>query len=124
MNVKERTNFYVEQTGLSRAAVERFRKTPVSGWSTTADRKIGSTIRAVERMAKEPELSWADWLRSAARLLVVVGKYVKGAFEVVADFAGRLADAAVRVLAALRPVLESVAAIAHALGPVLERAHR
>lgn len=120
MNVAERTQWYADQTGLSKAAITRYRRAPAREWTTGADRKISSTIKAVERMAADPELSWDDWARQAGRLLDVVYKWVSGVLDKVSEFVTRVANAVTKVVKALTKLLVAakplVAAIARLFG--------
>jgi len=119
MNQQQRTAYYAKNTGLSKADVTRYRTARVNDWTTTADRRIGSTIRASERLAEDPDLSWSDWLSETKKLLHVIHDFIKGVLTTVAEFVERLAEAARRVLEVLGPILASAAVIAAAFAPLL-----
>lgn len=119
MNVEDRTAYYAAETGLSKAAVRRYRLKRVNDWTTTADRKIGGTIRAAERMAEDPDLSWSKWMRLTRQLLRVIREWVEELLDSVAAFAERLASAAEKVLAALERILQHAAPWAEVLTVLL-----
>ena len=106
MNTSERDSFYAARTGLSRTAIVRFRRTPVGEWTTTADRRIGSSVRGLERMADNPEIPWAEWRRAAHDILATIRDFVRGVFDTAVSFAERLGSVIERVLLRLREVLE------------------
>lgn len=122
MNAAARTGYYAEATGLSRAKVNQYRKQPVSNWTTTADRKIGSTIRAAERLAQEPEITWDQWMEKTGQILSVVRAWISGAMDKVAHFVERIGRVARDVLNALSKVLKYAARIAAILAPLLTAA--
>ena len=108
MNESQRTGFYANKTGLSKAAVKRYRDAPVSSWSKRADRKIGSTLRFLDRLADDPDLSWDDWRKQGAVLLKAVHDWISGVLDTIADFVARIAAAAEKVMDALGRLLESL----------------
>lgn len=109
MKLADRTAFYAKETGLSKAAVARYRKSRINDWTKTADRKIASTIRAAEALADEPKISWAEWKHEMKLVLHEIHDFVAGFFDTVADFVDRLASAVERVLNALSQVLSAAA---------------
>lgn len=106
MNVAERTAFYSQRSHLPRARVAAYRRTPVAKWSKTSDRKIGSTIRGLERMAAEPDLTWVAWRHAAGEVLATVKAFVDGVLDTVASFVERIARSVNRVLKKLKSVLK------------------
>jgi len=108
MNKAQLKDFYATKTGLSKADIKRYRDTPVNAWTTRADRKVGSTLRLLDRLAQDPNLSWDDWRKQAPVLLKAVHDWVRGILDTVASFVERIAAAAERVLAALTKVLTAL----------------
>ena len=121
MNESQRTEFYANKTGLSKAAVKRYREAPVSSWSKRADRKIGSTLRLLDRLADDPELSWDDWRKQGAVLLKAVHEWISGVLDTIAEFVARMAAAAERVLAVLLKILTSLEPYAPLIVALLAR---
>ena len=105
MNADDRVSFYADRTGLSKAAVNRYRRNPSSKWTTTADRRQAGAIRGLERMADDPELPWAEWRRAATDILREIAAFVRGVLTTVADFVERLGKAIEGVLERLAHVL-------------------
>jgi hypothetical protein len=112
MNLAERTEWYSSMTGLSKAQIGRYRRTPVKQWTTTADRKIGGTFRLIEKLALDPELTWDEWWKQVSPVLKDIHRWVAQAFDTVADFVDSLSKSITRVLKALKDLLI-------ALGPYL-----
>ena len=111
--------FYAKRTRLSQAAVDRYRRTPVTGWSRASDRRIGSTIHGLDRTADDPEVPKSEWRRAARSLLDVIGDFVRGVVDAVASFVERLADALVRVLDRMAKVLGRLAPIVKEMAAML-----
>ena len=108
MNKVQLAEFYAKKTGLSKADIKRYRDTPVSGWTKRADRKLGSTLRLLDRLANDPDLSWEDWRKQSAVLLKAVYEWVHGMLDTVAGFVKRIAAAAERVLTAITILLTAL----------------
>ncbi len=99
--VRDRDALYAVQTGLSVSAVVTYRKTRVNDWTTQRDRKIGSTIRGLERMWTSPEITWEQWVDAASSVLGVIKQFVEGVITKVKELAEALADALVDFAQAL-----------------------
>lgn len=108
MNEAQRKDFYAKKTGLSKADIKRYRDAPVGSWTKRADRKIGSTLRFLDRLANDTDLSWDDWRKQGAVLLKAVHQWVHGMLDTIAEFVERIAAAAEKVLVALRKILVSL----------------
>ena len=108
MNATERTAWYADVSGFSKAEVARFRRAPVSRWTTTAERKIGGSIRMLERLADDPELTWKDWRKVASSVLATIACWVSGQFNAVKEFVSALADTVQQVWAFLKDVLTTL----------------
>jgi hypothetical protein len=96
--LRDRVDLYVEKTGLSRTAVNAFRKTPVNEWTRLSDRRIGRAIRGLERLWSDPELTVAQWTRAARGILRVIADFLNDVISTVEQLAGRLADAISRAM--------------------------
>jgi hypothetical protein len=97
--VRERVDLYVERTGLSRAAVNAYRKTPTGEWTTARDRRIGRAIRGLERSWRDPEVSIELWLRIARGVTRAISEFLNDVITTIAQLGTRLAKVIGRAIA-------------------------
>lgn len=97
--VRERVNLYVERTGLSRAAVNSYRKTPTNEWATLRDRRIGRAIRGLELLWRDPDVSIELWLRVARGVTRAIYDLINAVIKTVKRFTTRLAKVMGRAIA-------------------------
>jgi len=97
--VRERVDLYVERTGLSRAAVNAYRKTPTSEWATLRDRRIGRAIRGMELLWRDPDVSVEMWLRIARGVTRAIYDLINAVIKTVSRFTSRLAKVMGRAIA-------------------------
>lgn len=97
-NLRERVDLYVKRTGLPRATVNAFRKTPTKEFSSARDRRIGGAIRGLERLWRDPELSVELWLRIARGVLRAIRDFFNDTLTTVVQLGKRLAKVIGRAL--------------------------
>ena len=96
--LRNRLDLYVEKTGLSRAKVNAFRKSPVNEWTRMSDRRIGRAIRGLERLWEDPEVTVERWARTARGVLRVIADFVNEVITTVVQLGERIADAISRAM--------------------------
>lgn len=89
----------MERTGLSRAAVNAYRKTPTNEWATLRDRRIGRAIRGLELLWRDPDVSIELWLRVARGVTRAIYDLINAVIKTVKRFTTRLAKVMGRAIA-------------------------
>lgn len=118
MELRERISYYARRTGLTRAAVDRYRRTPVAGWTRSSDRRISSSIRSLERVAANPDVTWGEWRTGAAKVVRLVREFLRRVLDL-ATFVERVAAALKRWLTRVQVFLEHPAGLARKVQEVL-----
>lgn len=110
--VQARIDLYVLITGLSRRAVNQFRKTLVNEWTHGSDRRIGRAIRGLERLWRDPEVTVKLWLRTARGVLGAVHDFLDDVITTVEELGARIAGAIDRALLWVERTAERVEQLA------------
>jgi hypothetical protein len=96
--VVDRTQFYAETSGLPKARVAAYRRRPVTEWTRRADRRIASTIRGLEALWADPDVTVGFWLRMARGTLRAVRAFVLEVIDTVQALGERIANAVDRAM--------------------------
>lgn len=91
--LRDRVDLYVKATGLTRAEVNDFRKTPTSEWTRASDRRIGRAIRGLERLWYDDDVTQELWRRTARGVLRAIRDFLAKKIDTVKALAARIASA-------------------------------
>ena len=106
-----RSALYATRTSLPKSIIEKYRKTPVTVWTTAADRQVGGAIRGLERMAHDRELPPAEWRLAADHILDQIRAFVDGVVTTVTAFIAGVANAIKMLIDRLRELLGQFAPV-------------
>ena len=91
MLVAQRDAFYASKTGLSKAAVRRYRLGPLKSFATRKQKQIARTIKECESCAKDASTSWPEWKKHVRDVLAMVRDFICDVLKSVAGFIRRVA---------------------------------